>query len=86
MASATMPFMVAPQDEDDAPATAPPTLREVIGSVLAAGLGVQSTKNHERDFSRGSARRYVVFGLLGTLVFALCVYGAVRLILALAGA
>ncbi|MCB1747425.1 MAG: DUF2970 domain-containing protein [Gammaproteobacteria bacterium] len=64
----------------------PLTLRETFGSIVAAAIGVQSNKNRERDFRRGSARNYIVLGLVATLLFILTVYGAVKLILGLAGA
>jgi len=69
-----------PNDEphhDDRPLT----LRELAGSGLAAALGVQSNKNRERDFRRGTARQYVVLGIVGTLLFILTVYLAVKLVL-----
>jgi hypothetical protein len=58
-------------------------VREVIGSIMAAGLGVQSQANRERDFKRGKAWQYVVAGLLATLVFILSVFGVVQLVLGL---
>lgn len=48
---------------------APPTLLSVIGSVLAAGFGVQSSKNRERDFKHGRATVFLTVGLLFTLLF-----------------
>ena len=69
-------------DDDDKPLTK----REMIGSILAAAIGIQSNDNRERDFKRGSARRYVLWGLAGTLLFVLTVYGAVKLVLGLSGA
>lgn len=59
-------------------------LFELISSVLAAAFGVQSSGNHARDFSRGSAGQFIVVGLVATVVFVLAVYGVVRLILHLA--
>lgn len=64
----------------------PLTKREMLGSILAAAIGIQSNSNRERDFQRGSARRYILWGMAGTLLFVLAVYGAVRLILAFSGA
>lgn len=61
-----------------------PSTWAVIGSVLAAGFGVQSNKSRERDFSRGSLPRYVIAGLVGTVVFVIIMYGVVRLVLMLA--
>ncbi len=67
----------SPEDER------PLSLREVVGSIFAAALGVQSNRNRERDFRRGSARQYVVVGVIATLLFILTVYGAVRIVLAM---
>jgi hypothetical protein len=62
-----------------------PTLLQEIGSVLASFFGVQSAKNRKRDFTTGSARRFVVLGVLMTLGFVLAVYGVVRLVMRNAG-
>ena len=64
--------------------TEPLLLREIVGSVLAALLGVQSSRNHARDFARGTAGQYIVVGLIATVLIVLGVYGAVKLILRLA--
>jgi len=61
-----------------------PTLRQVFASVLAAGFGVQSERNRERDFVHGKPGQYVVVGLIITLVFVLSLWGLVRLVLSLA--
>ena len=58
----------------------PMTLREVIGSVLAAGFGVQSQRNRERDFARGSAKQFVIVGLIATVLFASAIILLVKLI------
>jgi len=62
----------------------PLSLREVVSSIMAALLGVQSSRNHARDFARGTARQYIVVGLIATLLFVTMVYFAVKLILHLA--
>ncbi|MEQ8660493.1 MAG: DUF2970 domain-containing protein [Gammaproteobacteria bacterium] len=64
--------------DDDA---RPLSLRELASSGLAAAIGVQSNRNRERDFRRGSARQYVALGLIGTLLFILAVYLAVKVVL-----
>ena len=46
-----------------------PTLWDVTKSVLAAMLGVQKSKNHERDFSYGKPWQYVIVGLIAVGVF-----------------
>ena len=42
---------------------------QVISSVFAAGLGVQSSKNRERDFSEGRAGVFIAAGIVFTLLF-----------------
>ena len=60
-------------------------LREVIASILAAGIGVQSNHNRERDFRHGSARQYVVAGIVATVLFVGAVYALVQIIVRSAG-
>jgi hypothetical protein len=43
------------------------TLREVMGSVLAAGFGVQSKENKVRDFSHGRPLQFIVTGVTFTI-------------------
>lgn len=59
--------------------------RQIIASVFAAGLGVQSSKNRERDFSEGSAGTFIVAGLLFTALFIGAVYLLVQVVLKIAG-
>jgi len=40
----------------------------VVQSILAAGLGVQSKANRERDFTHGKPIHFIVGGLMGTVV------------------
>ncbi|MEH6590304.1 MAG: DUF2970 domain-containing protein [Halioglobus sp.] len=58
---------------------------QVIGSVFAAGLGVQSSKNRERDFQQGKFGVFLTAGFIFTLVFIGTVYGIVQLVLKNAG-
>ncbi|MEW6037306.1 MAG: DUF2970 domain-containing protein [Pseudomonadota bacterium] len=62
-----------------------PGLLQVIASTLAAAFGVQSEKNRLRDFQHGSAKAYIVAGIVGTVVFVLTVYGVVKLVLSGSG-
>ena len=55
-----------------------PSALKVIGSVLAAFIGVQSNKNRERDFKHGRVAHFIIAGLILTLVFIVLVYGAVK--------
>lgn len=57
------------------------SILQVAQSVLAASFGVQSGRNRERDFRRGSARTFIIAGLIGTLLFILSVYTVVRLVI-----
>ncbi|KFX69154.1 hypothetical protein TMS3_0116970 [Pseudomonas taeanensis MS-3] len=63
----------------------PLTLWEMLQSVLAAALGVQSGKNRSRDFSRGKPSHFIILGLLFTLVFVLILFAVVKLVLHFAG-
>ncbi len=63
----------------------PHGLADVAASVLAAALGVQSSKNRERDFRYGSLKQFVVVGIIGTILFIVAVYSMVRIVLKIAG-
>lgn len=58
---------------------------QVLGSVLAAGLGVQSSRNRERDFKQGRFAVFVAAGIVFTLVFIGAVFAVVQLVLKSAG-
>lgn len=53
----------------------------VISSVFAAGLGVQSSRNRERDFKQGKAGVFIAAGLTFTLLFIAAVVIVVQLVL-----
>jgi hypothetical protein len=56
------------------------TLTEVVGSVFAAGLGVQSRENKVRDFSRGKPVHFIIAGLLFTGMFLLALVAVVNVV------
>ena len=58
---------------------------QVVSSVLAAGLGVQSSKNRERDFKQGNIGVFIAAGIIFTLLFIGIVYSIVQLVLKGAG-
>jgi hypothetical protein len=58
---------------------------QVISSIFAAGLGVQSSKNRERDFKQGRAGVFIVAGIVFTLLFIGIVFTVVQLVLKSAG-
>ena len=66
--------------------TQPLTLRQMLQSVLAAALGVQSNKNRARDFTRGKPSHFIALGLLFTGLFVLLLFALVKLVLHLSGA
>lgn len=57
----------------------------IVSSIWAAFLGVQKRERLEEDFTRGSARHYIVAGVLFVVLFILVVVGVVKLVLAQAG-
>ena len=63
------------------PNQAPPlTWSQILRSSLAAGLGVQSSRNRERDFSDGSPRRFIVMGVVLTMLFIASLVTVIRII------
>lgn len=46
-----------------------PSLWQVAGSVLSAALGVQNSKNRERDFQHGKPLIFILMGLFFTFIF-----------------
>ncbi len=59
---------------------------QVIGSVFAAGLGVQSSKNRERDFKQGNFKVFVITGIVFTMLFIGALFAAVKIVLNSVGA
>ena len=62
------------------------SLLKVFASVLSSMFGVQSSRTHERDFTKGNPWAYVLVGLVLTIAFVLTVWLVVRLVLKAAGA
>ena len=58
---------------------------QVVASVFAAGLGVQSSKNRERDFKQGRAGVFIAAGIIFTLLFIGTVITVVRVVLSSSG-
>ena len=50
-----------------------PTITQVIKSVLAAFIGVQSEANRKQAFEQGSLSTYVIAGLIFTGLFVLAI-------------
>ncbi|MBC3411031.1 MULTISPECIES: DUF2970 domain-containing protein [Pseudomonas] len=64
---------------DDQPQGKPPTFWQMLHSILAAALGVQSGKNRARDFTHGKASHFIAMGAVFTLLFILVLIGLVQL-------
>ncbi len=70
-----------PQKDDPAKLT----LLQTIGSVLASFFGVQSGRNRQRDFQRGSAPKFIAVGLVLTALLVVTLWLVVKLVLNRAG-
>jgi hypothetical protein len=75
----------APREPPAEPPQGKLSLLQTVGSVLASFFGVQSMRHRERDFSRGSAPKFIAVGLVATLVFILTLWLVVHLVLRQAG-
>lgn len=56
------------------------TLLQVMGSVFAAGFGVQSRENKLRDFSRGKPVHFIAAGLIFTIAFLVALIAIVNMV------
>lgn len=62
-----------------------PSLLDVARSVLWAMLGVQKSKNYERDFKHGKPSQYIIVGLIGVAIFITVLVTLVKFVLSIAG-
>lgn len=62
-----------------------PSLLDVTRSVLWAFLGVQKSKNHERDFKHGKPSQYIIVGLVVVGLFITILISVVKLVLSISG-
>jgi len=67
-------------EEENSPPSRGQSLRSVFRSVSASMFGVQSSKKHSEDFSKGDISSYVIVGLVVTILFVLTVWGIVQLV------
>ena len=74
-----------PDNGNDQPPTENLTLLQLLGSALAAAFGVQSSKNRERDFSRGKPMQFIIIGVVLTALFVLVVVATVNPVLSSIG-
>ena len=73
----TVPGHAQPSGTPDNPDL---TLLQVMGSVLAAGFGVQSKENKVRDFTRGKPLHFALAGLVFTLALLVSLVAVVALV------
>lgn len=59
-----------------------PGLLSVVQSVLAAGIGVQSSRKRKRDFEHGRVINFVIVGVVFTALFVGAVVTVVQLVIA----
>lgn len=62
-----------------------PSLLDVARSVLWAMIGVQKSKNHERDFKYGKPYQYIIVGLIAVAIFIGVLIVIVKYALSLSG-
>lgn len=62
------------------------TVWQIVGSALAAGFGVQSSRNRERDFAKGRPGQFIVVGIVLTVLFVVVMVALVNLVLSGTGA
>jgi len=58
-----------------------PALKQVIKSVLAAAIGVQTNENREKDFAGGSLSSYIIVGAIAVVLFILTLLTIISFIL-----
>ena len=58
-----------------------PSLWQVAHSVLAALIGVQSSKNYQRDFQYGKPSQYIILGLIAVALFIGAIITVVNLVM-----
>ena len=58
-----------------------PNFFQLVLSVFAAGFGVQSSKNRERDFKHGSIKVFIVAGLIAVALFISAIVTVVSLVI-----
>jgi len=61
------------------------TFFQVVKSIFAALLGVQSEENRQRDFARGNPKHYIIAGAIGTIIFIIVLWIIVKVVVNLAG-
>lgn len=66
-----------PEEQDEKS----PSMLQVILSILASAVGIQTSANRKRDFTKGNPLVFILGGLLFTAVFVLILIFAVNMLL-----
>ena len=66
---------------EDAPEEKGLSTLQLAHSAIMAAIGVQSSENRKRDFSRGKPGQFIVIGIVFTALFVLVIVGVVNLVL-----
>lgn len=61
------------------------SLFSIVASTLAAAIGVQNSKNRQRDFKSGKMLPFIIAGVVFTLLFIGTVFTVVQIVLKNAG-
>ena len=56
-----------------------------MASLFAAGFGVQTKANRERDFEHGKFHHFIIGGIIFAVIFVLLVVGLVNVVMHYAG-
>lgn len=67
--------------EQPQPTPHKPGLLQIVGSVLSAAIGIQSSKNQQRDFQHGRARNFIIAGIVFVVIFVATVFTVVSVVL-----
>ena len=51
-----------------------PGWRQILTSILAAIIGVQSNKNRHRDFKNASIKQFLIMGFIVVIIFIFAIY------------
>jgi hypothetical protein len=72
---------------DPKPTSEPDSLSlwQLIASALAAGFGVQSARNRDRDFTKGKPGQFIAIGIILTIAFVIAIITLVNIVLGSVG-
>ena len=71
--------------EESEPESDSLSLWQVLSSALAAGFGVQSSRNRNRDFAKGRPGQFIAVGIIVTVAFVIAIITLVNVILGSVG-